>query len=137
MPVYGLAEASLGVTLTAVVRAGRRWTAWSGRRLRRKDARCRRQPSDENAIAFVSSGLPLPKHEVMIVDEDGKRCAERTEGFLWFRGPSATSGYYKNAEATAKLFPRGTAQARRRISVGEFRATGRTRRTERFTLPGA
>jgi 1-acyl-sn-glycerol-3-phosphate acyltransferase len=28
---------------------------------------------------------------------------------LWFRGPSATSGYYNNPDATEKLFPAGTA----------------------------
>src|SRR6202035_775482 len=33
--------------------------------------------------------------------------AERTEGFLWFRGPSATSGYYQNKAATEALFPVG------------------------------
>ncbi|HEX8872341.1 MAG TPA: 1-acyl-sn-glycerol-3-phosphate acyltransferase, partial [Candidatus Acidoferrum sp.] len=35
---------------------------------------------------------------------------ERTEGFLWFRGPSATSGYFRNAEATERLFPHGPAE---------------------------
>ena len=51
----------------------------------------------------------MDKHDVMIVDGDGKEVADRTEGFLWFRGPSATSGYYKNGEATVKLFPAGAA----------------------------
>ena len=64
---------------------------------------------DENAIAFVSSGVALPGHEVVIADETGNAVAERTEGFLWFRGPSATSGYYKNEEATAQLFAGGPA----------------------------
>ena len=36
---------------------------------------------------------------------------ERTEGFLWFRGPSATSGYYHNAAATEKLLPLGPAKS--------------------------
>jgi len=47
----------------------------------------------------------LSGHEVRIVDERGNEVPDRTEGFLWFRGPSATSGYYKNPAATEKLFP--------------------------------
>src|SRR5208282_1580086 len=66
---------------------------------------------DENAIAFVSAGMALPKHEVMIADKEGKPVAERIEGLLWFRGASATSGYYKNEEATAQLFAGGPAHA--------------------------
>jgi fatty-acyl-CoA synthase len=64
---------------------------------------------DPAAIAFVSSGKPIPRHEVRIVDASGKEVSDRTEGFLWFRGPSATSGYYQNAEATEKLLPMGPA----------------------------
>jgi 1-acyl-sn-glycerol-3-phosphate acyltransferase len=45
----------------------------------------------------------------MIVDDKGEEVADRTEGFLWFRGPSATSGYYKNEAATKALFPAGPA----------------------------
>src|SRR6202030_2019907 len=48
-----------------------------------------------------------PGHEVRIVDQKGNEVADRTEGFLWFRGPSATSGYYHNAVATQKLLPLG------------------------------
>src|SRR5712664_1699413 len=64
---------------------------------------------DETAIAFVSSGKVLPRHEVRIVDEIGNEVPDRTEGFLWFRGPSATSGYYRNPKATEALLPRGPA----------------------------
>jgi 1-acyl-sn-glycerol-3-phosphate acyltransferase len=49
----------------------------------------------------------VPNHEVRIVDETGCEVADRSEGFLWFRGPSATSGYYNNPQATEKLFPLG------------------------------
>jgi 1-acyl-sn-glycerol-3-phosphate acyltransferase len=106
MPVYGLAEASLGVTFPPlgrgplVDRVNRDAFAAEGKAI--PAAR-----GDENAVAFVSSGAAAIGHEVMIVDTNGNRAAERTEGYLWFRGPSATSGYYGNAEATAPLFPQG------------------------------
>jgi fatty-acyl-CoA synthase len=106
LPVYGLAEASLGVTFPPlyrrpkIARVERETFATQGRSV---PARL----EDENAIAFVSSGVALPQHEVLITDKEGKPVPERTEGFLWFRGASATSGYYENEEATAKLFEGG------------------------------
>lgn len=106
MPVYGLAEASLAVTMTKVLRGPR------VDRVRRETfaTEGRAHPTEstgDDTISFVSSGIPVDQHEVMIVDGDGQELPERVEGYLWFRGPSATSGYFKNPEATAKLFPRG------------------------------
>lgn len=110
LPVYGLAEAALGVTIPPlnrgplVDRVERETFAAQGRAV--PAAR-----EDETAIAFVSSGGALPRHEVRIVDERGEEVADRTEGFLWFRGPSATAGYYRNPQATEALLPRGPATA--------------------------
>jgi fatty-acyl-CoA synthase len=106
LPVYGLAEASLGVTFPPLNRGPR------VERVQREafTAQGRAVPApaeDEAAISFVSVGKTFPGHEVKIVDEKGNELPERTEGFLWFRGPSSTSGYYENPEATAKLMPQG------------------------------
>jgi 1-acyl-sn-glycerol-3-phosphate acyltransferase len=104
LPVYGLAEASLAVTVPPLNRAPlidrieREVFTAEGRAL---PARA----DDTTAISFVSSGKPIPRHEVRIVDASGNEVNDRTEGFLWFRGPSATSGYYQNVEATEKLLP--------------------------------
>ncbi len=114
LPVYGLAEASLAVTFPPlhrgplVDRIERETFTSQGRAV---PARM----DDATAIAFVSSGKPIPKHEVRIVDASGQEVSERAEGFLWFRGASATSGYYQNAAATEKLLPMGPA-----ASDGEF-----------------
>jgi 1-acyl-sn-glycerol-3-phosphate acyltransferase len=56
-------------------------------------------------------GRALPCHEVRIADASGREAADRVEGALWFRGPSATRGYYRNPEATAQLFPAGPPSA--------------------------
>ena len=114
LPVYGLAEASLAVTVPPLDR---------GPLVDRVDrevftAQGRAVPAsaeDATAISFVSSGAPLAGHEVTIVDERGDEVLDRSEGFLWFRGPSATTGYYRNAEATEKLLPLGPAR-----NPGEF-----------------
>jgi fatty-acyl-CoA synthase len=106
LPVYGLAEATLAVTVPPlnrgplIDRVKRETFTVEGRAVPA-------DVDDETAISFVSSGKPVPGYEVRIVDGNGKEVPDRTEGFLWFRGPSATSGYYRNAKATAGLLPQG------------------------------
>ena len=110
LPVYGLAEASLAVTVPPlgrgplVDRVARDVFTSEGRAVPAA-------PGDPAAISFVSSGLPLPGLDVAIVDDSGREVPDRNEGFLWFRGPSATAGYYHNPAATLKLLPLGPAKA--------------------------
>ncbi len=114
LPVYGLAESSLAVTVPPLNRAplidrvDRETFTVQGRAVPSASAETR-------CISFVSSGTALPGHEVRIVDQLGNEVPDRTEGFLWFRGPSATSGYYHNPAATQKLLPLGPA-----ASANEF-----------------
>jgi fatty-acyl-CoA synthase len=111
-PVYGLAESSLAVTMPPlnrgplIDRVDRETFAAHGRAVSSDSA-----ATKTNAISFVSSGTSLPRHEIRIVDPQGNEVPDRTEGYLWFRGPSATSGYYQNAAATQKLLPQGPAAA--------------------------
>ena len=123
LPVYGLAEATLAVTVPQLDR---------GPRIDVIDreifsAQGRAVPASANlaTIAFVSSGEAVANHEIRVVDDDGREVADRTEGFLWFRGPSATSGYYDNPAATEKLFPLGPA-ADAWVNTGDrgYRADG-------------
>ena len=102
-PVYGLAESSLGVSFPPAPRSPiidriqREPLARSGRAIPAEDR-------DEHAIEFVACGQPLPGHQIRIVDPSGRELPERQEGRLQFRGPSATSGYYRNREQTQRLF---------------------------------
>jgi fatty-acyl-CoA synthase len=106
LPVYGLAESSLAVTFPPlkrgplVDRVERETFTSEGRAVPAAQ-------EDGTAIAFVSSGRPLSGHEVCIVNDRGEQVPDRTEGFLWFRGASATSGYYRNAKATEALLRGG------------------------------
>ncbi len=109
LPVYGLAEASLGVTVPPLSR-GPLVDRVERDAFTKQGLAIPAKPEDETAIVFVSSGKPVPRHEVMIVDDQGTEVADRAEGFLWFRGPSATSGYYQNETETEKLFPQGPAK---------------------------
>jgi fatty-acyl-CoA synthase len=107
-PVYGLAEASLCVTfpplnrLPLIDRVARETFTTHGQAIPVA-------PGDANAISFVSSGNAVNRIDISIVDDAGKEVADRTEGFLWFRGPSATEGFFRNPAATAKLLPQGPA----------------------------
>jgi fatty-acyl-CoA synthase len=126
LPVYGLAEASLAVTIPPVGRGPRidrlerAAFAQEGRAVPAPPPNSgeaasetghgdtnRATTEEPNVISFVSVGPPIPRHEVRIANERGEDVGERIEGQLWFRGPSATRGYYRNEAATAALLPQG------------------------------
>lgn len=103
-PVYGLAESSVGLTFPPLGRGPRidlilhNPFAHEGEAVPAMDA---------DALPIPSCGRALPGHQIRIVDEAEYELPERHVGRLEFRGPSATSGYYRNPEATAKLFRDG------------------------------
>jgi len=110
-PVYGLAECSVGLAFPSlhqrphIDRIDRERFSHDGRA----------EPAGESlhtALRFVGCGHALSRHEIRIVDSDSHELPERIQGQVQFRGPSATSGYYRNPEATASLFD------------GEWLATG-------------
>ncbi len=102
-PVYGLAESTVGLALQppgrgpVIDRIQRDPFMRSGQAL---PARA----DDANVLRFVGCGAPLPGHQVRIVGATGFELGERQEGRLEFKGPSSTSGYFRNAEQTRKLF---------------------------------
>jgi len=101
-PVYGLAENSLALAFPPL---GRPPVVDAVERepFQRSGRAVPAGPDDPNPLRFVSCGLPLVGHEIRIVDSAGKEVGERQEGRLEFKGPSATSGYFRNPEATARL----------------------------------
>lgn len=129
LPVYGLAEASLAVSAprpgsgAKVDRIERATFESSGRAIATGT-------KDSAALEFIGAGRPMADVECRIVAEDGRDVGERTEGELWFRGPSATSGYYRNADATRELMRDGgwLNSGDRAYSVdGELFITGRAK----------
>ncbi len=105
-PVYGLAENSVGLAFS---RLGEDPIIDRVRRasLSQAGMAVPAAAGDEHPMSFVSSGVPLPDHEVRIVDGLGQEAAERQQGRLEFRGPSATSGYFRNREKSRALFHDG------------------------------
>jgi 1-acyl-sn-glycerol-3-phosphate acyltransferase len=105
-PVYGLAECSVGLTFPPLGRAPL-IDRIDREALARTAEAVPAKADDPNAIEVVACGRPLPGHEVRIVDDQGIELGERREGRLEFRGPSATSGYFRNETATRTLFDDG------------------------------
>ncbi len=103
MPVYGLAESSVGLAFPPlqrgplISRIERDTFMESGKAVPASG-------DDEHALRFVSSGKPLPGHQLRVVDPARHELPERQEGRLEFRGPSSTSGYYRDAGKTQDLF---------------------------------
>lgn len=102
-PVYGLAEAAVGLAFPPLGRGPR------VERIERETfiTRGKAVPVSDVAqgtLEFVACGQPLPGYQIRIVDAAGRELPERQEGQLEFQGPSATSGYLRNPEATRRLF---------------------------------
>jgi 1-acyl-sn-glycerol-3-phosphate acyltransferase len=98
-PVYGLAEASVGLTMSPLDRPPRvdalsRDTFEHAREIHPAPQ------GDVHPLRFVSCGHPLRGHEVRVADSTGRALGERVEGHILFRGPSVTSGYFRNPAAT-------------------------------------
>ena len=79
------------------------------------------------ALRFVSCGPPIPGFEVRIVDDRGTEIEERAEGAVEFRGPSTTSGYFRNPAANRALFDGEWLRSGDRgyVAGGELYVTGR------------
>jgi 1-acyl-sn-glycerol-3-phosphate acyltransferase len=101
-PVYGLAECAVGLAFPP---AGRKPIIDHVDReaLGHRELATPARPDDPRPLEIIACGQPLPDHEVRIVNELGIELGERQEGRLEFRGPSATSGYFRNETKTREV----------------------------------
>jgi len=127
-PAYGLAENTVGLTLPPrnrpplIDRIVRRSLSETGV----AEPAAAGEPT---ALEIASCGKPLPGHEVRIVDDTGHELPERREGRVQFRGPSATTGYFREPAKTAALFDGGWLETGDLgyVAAGELYVTGRTK----------
>jgi 1-acyl-sn-glycerol-3-phosphate acyltransferase len=103
MPVYGLAECSVGLTFPPLERGARIDRIARDPFMRNGEA-LPAAGGDTHAVRMVGCGRPLRGHAIRIVDANGRELPPRRVGHLQFRGPSATRGYFRNPEETRRLF---------------------------------
>lgn len=126
-PAYGLAENTVGLTLPPT---GRGPLVDRIARRRLVEQGIAQSARDQEPMAeIVSCGCPLPGHEVRVVDDTGHELPERGEGRIQFRGPSATSGYFREPAKTTELFDGEWLETGDLgyIAGGELYVTGRTK----------
>ncbi len=101
LPVYGLAESTVGLVIPRLGRPPRI------DRVRREkfEREGRAEPAGAGVahLEFVSVGVPLPGHEIRIVDDQIRPLEERMNGRIQFRGPSSMSGYFRRPDATEAI----------------------------------
>ncbi len=102
-PSYGLAEATLAVTVMPVGE-GIRVELVEEERLSgtRRDLS---RPARYRAI--VNCGKPLPDMQVEIRGENGRKKGDHRIGKVWCRGPSVMHSYFRNEEATRECLVDG------------------------------
>ena len=100
LPVYGLAEASLAVTIPEPGSEFHTLTV-DRRSLGPGQSFVPVAPRDRDSLTLMCVGRPIPHTSVRLVDDAGVEVAPGVIGHLLIKGDNVTSGYYRNPEATA------------------------------------
>ncbi|KOG17726.1 hybrid non-ribosomal peptide synthetase/type I polyketide synthase [Streptomyces viridochromogenes] len=104
LPVYGLAEATLAVTVPPLGEIA------APLRLDRKAlSRGRAVPAGTgpDTVELMDVGRPVPECELRVTDDAGNPVDDRRVGHIEVRGPQVARGYHRAAEASAAAFRGG------------------------------
>ncbi len=106
LPVYGLAEATLGVTFSPT---GRDYEHITVKRhsLRIGQTYAVAAPDDAEAVSFVKLGHVIDGCEYRIVDDADNPLANGEVGNIQIRGANVTTGVYQDPQRTAEIFCQG------------------------------
>lgn len=127
-PVYGLAEASVAVSIPAIPRSLRIYEP--DRSSLNIGQRIRSDRSLTPHLKLVAVGKAVPACSIRICDDQDQSLDESTVGHIQIRGANVTKGYYDNPSATAAAFtPDGWLRTGDQgfLQAGELVITGRTK----------
>lgn len=97
-PCYGLAEATLAVSLTPLSDAYK--VAWINQKSLREDGFAEAASENaEGAVPITCCGVTIDETEVKIADESGKEIEERGQGRIFVRGASVMQGYLGDVQS--------------------------------------
>ncbi len=102
-PVYGLAEATVGVSVPEPRSEYSRITV-DRHSLRIGDSYREVTPDDADAVSFVRVGKPIRDVEIRIADDDDQALDSGRVGNIQLRGGSVTKRIYGDDQATTELF---------------------------------
>ena len=102
-PGYGLAEASVAVTLPEVNKTIESCTVIrSSLNVGQSIQQC--TPQNEQALSLVCVGKTIEHCELRICDDTDNVLHEKTIGNIQIKGKNVTRGYYNNESETSKLY---------------------------------
>jgi acyl-CoA synthetase (AMP-forming)/AMP-acid ligase II/acyl carrier protein len=102
-PVYGLAEASLAVSFSAV-NSPLQTLSLNRHKMGVGEAIERVTNTDRDAIDLVSEGRPIPFSRVRVAGDDDQPLPEGRIGHVHISGENVTLGYFENPQANAEAF---------------------------------
>ena len=106
LPVYGLAEATLGVTFSPLDRDYEHIVV-KRHSLKIGEAFEPTTKDDEDAVSFVKLGHSIDGCDVRIVDDSDQPLDDGAVGNIHIRGENVTAGVYGDKERTAEIFSDG------------------------------
>jgi len=101
-PVYGLAEASVGVSLPKPG-APMKPHYLDRTRLNFGEKVTNLSSEDPNAITFLEVGTAIDECNIKIADEKGQDIPDSHIGLIHIKGNNVTSGYFKNLDETKRV----------------------------------
>jgi fatty-acyl-CoA synthase len=105
LPSYGLAEATLAVTMKPLGEPMQTWSV--DRPVFEKKGAAREAAKGHPAVEHVACGTPLPGFKLQITTKTGAVLPERTQGEIRISGPSIAAGYFRNAKAWRRVYRNG------------------------------
>jgi len=104
MPVYGMAEATLAISFSPLLKPST-ITTFDSNALDLNGIAVRATSHQKGHHRQLTSvGLPLNDVSIRVADDKDQFLPEGEVGQIQIKGPAVTAGYYKNPEATSSLF---------------------------------